>query len=342
MATRGDNLAALLARAERERRMPALVTVSSDETLLALEAQDAIRAQARTLGYSEREVLNADARFDWSRLAQASQGLSLFAERRIVELRLPTGKPGVAGAAAIEALAAGPADETLTLVTLPRLDRKTRESRWASALAHGGIWLDIEMIDRPRLPEWIGRRLARQQQRASDEALEFIAERVEGNLLAAHQEITKLGLLHPAGELSLDQVHDAVLNVARYDVFQLPAAIVAGDGARVAKTMAGLQAEGEAIPLVIWAISEELRALIRVKSQVDAGRPFAAIARENRIWGPRERLFERALDRLDAGLLQRALVRVAAVDRLAKGLRAPLADSNGWLELTEIALDVAR
>ena len=342
MASRGDGLAALLARAERERRMPALVTVSSDEALLALEAQDAIRATARKLGYTEREVLNADARFDWSRLAQASQGLSLFAERRIVELRLPTGKPGVAGAAAIETMADAPPDGTLTLVALPKLDRKARDSRWASALARAGAWLEFETIERARLPQWIGQRLARQQQRASDEALEFIAERVEGNLLAAHQEIAKLGLLYPAGELSLDQVHDAVLNVARYDVFQLPAAIVAGDAARVTKTMAGLQAEGEAIPLVIWAISEELRALIRVKSQVDAGRPFSVAARENRIWGPRERLFERALGRLDAGLLQQALARVAAVDRLAKGLRAPRADSDAWLELTDIALEVAR
>jgi DNA polymerase-3 subunit delta len=342
MASRGDDLAAMLARAERERRMPALVAVSSDEPLLAIEAQDAIRAIARKLGYTERDVLNADARFDWSRLAQANRALSLFAERRIVELRLPTGKPGIAGAAAIESMAASPLDDTLTLVSLPRLDRRTRESRWASALARAGAWLDVDAIERERLPQWIGQRLARQKQRASDAALEFIAERVEGNLLAAHQEIAKLGLLYPAGELSLDQVHDAVLNVARYDVFQLPAAIVSGDATRVAKTMAGLQAEGEAIPLVIWAISEELRALARVKSQVDAGRPFSVAARENRIWGPRERLFERALERLDTGQLQQALARVAVVDRLAKGLRAPRADSDAWLELTDIALDVAR
>ena len=341
MQIKADGLPALLARAERERRMPALITVASDEALLAQEAQDAIRATARTVGYSEREVLQADARFDWSRLAQATQGLSLFAERRIVDLRLPTGKPGLAGAAALEALAQNLADDTLMMIALPRLDRRARETRWVSALERAGILLEIDSVDRARLPRWIGERLARQQQSAAEDALVFIAERVEGNLLAAHQEIAKLGLLYPAGELTLAQVADSVLNVARYDVFQLPLAMLAGDAPRVQKTMAGLRAEGEAIPLVLWAITEELRMLIRVKSQVDAGRPFAMAARENRLWGPRERLVERALGRIDVGRLGRAVARAATVDRLAKGLRAPRADSDPWLELTDLALELA-
>lgn len=341
MQIKAEGLSAVLARAERERRMPALITVASDEALLAQEAQDAIRATARAVGYSEREVLQADARFDWSRLAQATQGLSLFAERRIVDLRLPTGKPGLAGAAALEALAQNLADDTLMMIALPRLDRRARETRWVSALERAGILLEIDSVDRARLPRWIGERLARQQQSAAEDALVFIAERVEGNLLAAHQEIAKLGLLYPAGELTLAQVADSVLNVARYDVFQLPLAMLAGDAPRVQKTMAGLRAEGEAIPLVLWAITEELRMLIRVKSQVDAGRPFAMAARENRLWGPRERLVERALGRIDVGRLGRAVARAATVDRLAKGLRAPRADSDPWLELTDLALELA-
>jgi len=341
MQIKADGLPALLARAERERRMPALITVASDEALLAQEAQDAIRATARTVGYSEREVLQADARFDWSRLAQATQGLSLFAERRIVDLRLPTGKPGLAGAAALEALAQNLADDTLMMIALPRLDRRARETRWVSALERSGILLELDSVDRARLPRWIGERLARQQQSAAEDALVFIAERVEGNLLAAHQEIAKLGLLYPAGELTLAQVADSVLNVARFDVFQLPLAMLAGDAPRVQKTMAGLRAEGEAIPLVLWAITEELRMLIRVKSQVDAGRPFTMAARENRLWGPRERLVERALGRIDVGRLGRAVARAATVDRLAKGLRAPRADSDPWLELTDLALELA-
>ena len=341
MHIKAEGLPALLARAERERRMPALITVASDEALLVQEAQDAIRATARAVGYSEREVLQADARFDWSRLAQATQGLSLFAERRIVDLRLPTGKPGLAGAAALEELAQNLADDTLMMIALPRLDRRARETRWVSALERAGILLEIDSVDRARLPRWIGERLGRQQQSAAEDALVFIAERVEGNLLAAHQEIAKLGLLYPTGELSLAQVADSVLNVARYDVFQLPLAMLAGDAPRVQKTMAGLRAEGEAIPLVLWAITEELRMLIRVKSQVDAGRPFSMAARENRLWGPRERLVERALGRTDVGRLGRAVARAATVDRLAKGLRAPQADSDPWLELTDLALELA-
>ena len=341
MQLRGDALGGLLARAERGQPLPPVFVIASDEPLLALEAQDAIRAVARKQGYAERDVLQADGRFDWSRLTEAAGGLSLFADRKIVEIRLPGGKPGTAGAAALEAHAAQAGEGLLTIVALPKLDRRGREARWVAALERAGVLVEIDSIDRARLPQWIGERLARQQQRAGAEALEFIAERVEGNLLAAHQEIAKLGLLHPPGELTLAQVTDSVLNVARYDVFQLPLAMLGGDAARVRKTMAGLEAEGEAIPLVLWALSEELRTLIRVKAQVQAGRPFSTAARENRLWGPRERLVERLLPRLSVPELAQGLVRAGQIDRLAKGLRAPKLDSDAWLELTDLALSVA-
>jgi len=341
MQLRGDALGGLLARAERGQPLPPVFVVASDEPLLALEAQDAIRAVARKQGYTEREVLQADGRFDWSRLTEAAGVLSLFADRKIVEVRLPGGKPGTAGAAALEAHAAQAGEGLLTIVALPKLDRRGKEARWVAALERAGVLVEIDSIDRARLPQWIGERLARQQQRAGAEALEFIAERVEGNLLAAHQEIAKLGLLHPPGELTLAQVTDSVLNVARYDVFQLPLAMLGGDAARVRKTMAGLEAEGEAIPLVLWAISEELRTLIRVKAQVQSGRPFSMAARENRLWGPRERLVERLLPRLSVAELAEGLERAARIDRLAKGLRAPESDSDAWLELTDLALSIA-
>jgi DNA polymerase-3 subunit delta len=341
MHLRGDALGGLLAKAERGQPLPPVFVVASDEPLLALEAQDAIRATARRQGYTEREVLQADGRFDWSRLTEAAGGLSLFADKKIVEIRLPGGKPGVAGAAALEAHASQSGEGLLTIVALPKLDRRGKEARWVAALERAGVLVEIESIDRARLPQWIGERLARQQQRAGAEALEFIAERVEGNLLAAHQEIAKLGLLHPPGELTLAQVTDSVLNVARYDVFQLPLAMLGGDAARVRKTMAGLEAEGEAIPLVLWTITEELRTLIRVKSQVQSGRPFSMAARENRVWGPRERLVERLLPRLSVPALADGLERAAQIDRLAKGLRAPESDSDAWLELTDLALSIA-
>lgn len=340
MQVRGDALASVLARAQRAGSLPPVFVVAGDEPLLALEAQDAIRGTARGLGYTEREVLHADARFDWSKLAAAAQGMSLFADRRIVELRLPTGKPGVAGAAALEAFAASAGDGVLALVALPRLDRRAKEARWVSALERAGVLVEIETIERARLAPWIAQRLARNKQRAGDAALEFIADRVEGNLLAAHQEIEKLALLYPAGDLTLEQVTDSVLNVARYDIFQLPSAMLAGDAARLRKTMAGLEAEGEALPLLLWVISEELRMLLRVQAQVENGRPFAAAIREQRAWG-REKLVERALGRLSAARLAAALQRTAGIDRLIKGLRAASSDSDAWLELTDLVLGIA-
>ena len=341
MQLRNDALDGLLTRAQRSASLPPIFVVASDEPLLSLEAQDAIRVTARGLGYSERDVLNADARFDWSKLAEAAQGLSLFAEKKIVEVRLPSGKPGIAGAKALEAHASNVFDGVMTIVSVPRLERRDRQARWVEALERAGVIVEIDTVERAQLPQWISRRLARQNQNAGREALEFMADKVEGNLLAAHQEVVKLGLLYPAGQLTLEQVTDSVLNVARYDVFQLPIAMLTGDAARVCKTMAGLEAEGEGTPLVLWVITEELRTLLRVKAHVDAGRPFSVAARENRLWGPREKLFERALARMSPSALEAALQRAAEIDRLAKGLLAPKTDSNVWLELNDVALSLA-
>lgn len=342
MQVRNDALAGVLARAQRAGALPPVFVVAGSEPLLSLEAQDAIRSTARGLGYTERDVLNTDARFDWSRLAEAAQGLSLFAEKKIVEVRLPSGKPGLTGAKALEAHAMNARDGVLTIVALPRLDRRDRQARWVDALERAGVMVEIETIDRAQLTQWIARRLLRKKQSASRDALEFIADKVEGNLLAAHQEVEKLALLYPAGELTLEQVTDSVLNVARYDVFQLPLAMLSGDAARIYKTMAGLQAEGEAVPLVLWVITEELRTLLRLKAHIDAGRPFSAAARENRLWGPRERLAERALARVTVAGLEAALLRAGEIDRLAKGLRPLQVDSDAWLELTQLALSVAQ
>ncbi len=342
MQVKNEALGGVLARAQRAHSLPPVFVVAGDEPLLSLEAQDAIRSTARGLGYTERDVLNADARFDWSKLLEAAQGMSLFADKKIVEVRLPSGKPGVAGARALETHALTAHDGVMTIVALPRLDRRDRQARWVEALERAGVLVDIDAIERAQLPQWIARRLARQQQNADKDALEFIADKVEGNLLAAHQEVVKLGLLYPAGDLTLEQVADSVLDVARYDVFQLPLAMLGGDAVRLRRTMAGLEAEGEAIPLILWVITEEIRTLLRIRAHVDAGRPFSAAARENRLWGPREKLVERALARVSSSALESALLRAADIDRLAKGLRAPQADSNAWLELTELALSICR
>ena len=338
MLLKADALPGHLQARQKSGTLAPIYVTAGDEPLLAIEAADAIRAAARALGYGEREVLHADARFDWSRLAQATTGLSLFSEKRIVELRLPGGKPGKAGAEALCKFVENPPQDLLALISLPRLDRDTRGSRWASALEHAAVWVDVERIDRQALPEWIGGRLARNSQRAARAALEFIADRVEGNLLAAHQEIGKLALLYPPGELSLEQVTDAVLNVARYDVYALAPALLAGDSARALRLLEGLRVEGEPLPLVLWVVAEELRTLLRAQDAVAGGKPFGIVARELRIWGPREKLMPKALRRLPAQTLAALLARCSDIDRLVKGLAAPLRDSDPWLELGDIAI----
>jgi DNA polymerase-3 subunit delta len=337
MLLKPDALPAHLQTRARSGQLAPIYVVAGDEPLLAIEAADAIRTVARAAGYSEREVLHADVRFDWSKLNQAASGLSLFAERRIVELRLPSGKPGKAGGEALRGFAQAAPDDLLALISLPRLDRDTRRSSWATALEQAAVWVDVERIERSALPEWIGRRLARQQQHAAREALEFVADRVEGNLLAAQQEIGKLALLYPAGALTLEQVTDAVLNVARFDVYALSPALLAGDGARALRLLEGLRVEGEPLPLVLWVVAEELRTLLRLQEAMATGQPLAAATRELRVWGPREKLMPQALRRLSSTTLSTLLARCADIDRLIKGLRAPKRDSDPWLELGDIA-----
>jgi DNA polymerase-3 subunit delta len=338
---KADALPAHLQGRSKSGQLAPIYVVAGDEPLLAIEAADAIRAAARGAGYGEREVLHADARFDWSKLTAAAGGLSLFAERRIVELRLPGGKPGKAGGETLRDLAQAPPEDLLVLLTLPRLDRDTRRSAWAAALEHAAVWIDVERVERAALPDWVGRRLARNQQHAGRDALEFIADRVEGNLLAAHQEIGKLALLYPPGELALEQVADAVLNVARYEVYALAPALLAGDGTRALRLLDGLRAEGEPLPLLLWLVAEELRTLLRLQEALAAGQPLAAATRELRLWGPREKLMPAAARRLSASTLGALLARCADIDRLVKGLRAPKRDSDPWLELADIALACA-
>ena len=327
-----------------------LYALHGDEALLMQEAADAIRAAARAQGYTERTVHTvAGAHFDWSEVLAAGGSLSLFAERQIVEIRIPSGKPGKDGSAALQQIAEGAAgnQDTLTLVMLPRLDRQTRSGAWFAALENHGVSLQIDPIERQALPPWIAQRLARQDQRVVEgeegqRTLQFFADRVEGNLLAAHQEISKLGLLYPAGELSFEQVESAVLNVARYDVFKLGEAVLAGQAARVQRMLDGLRAEGEAEVLVHYTLAEDIRALKRVKDALQAGRPMPMALREQRIWGVRERLFERVLPRLSPVALDNLLHAAHVVDGIVKGLRQPDWPAEPWQALHRLALAVCR
>jgi DNA polymerase-3 subunit delta len=337
MQLKAEALAGHLARGRLER----LYCISGDEPLLIEESLDALRAAARAAGFTEREVLHASGKFDWSQLSASASSLSLFATRKILELRLPGGKPGREGGEALRAHAAAASDEVLTLVVLPRLDRATRNSAWALALESGGAWIEVRRVERTQLPAWLRARLARQKQNAAPVALEFLADQIEGNLLAAQQEVAKLGLLYPPGELSLEQITEAVQDVARFEVFDLPTAMLAGETQRAMRMLSVLRAEGAALPLLLWAISEEVRAVLRAQQVIAAGRPVATLAREMRMWPGRDRLLEAAATRVPAPVAATLLARCADIDRLSKGLDVPGRDADPWLELAELVLDIA-
>ncbi|MEZ5607607.1 MAG: DNA polymerase III subunit delta [Burkholderiaceae bacterium] len=328
-----------------QKALRPLYVLHGDEALLVQEAADAIRAAARAQGYTERSSFTvAGANYDWSAVLAAGGSLSLFADKQIVEIRVPSGKPGKDGSAALQQVAQHAADNeaVLTLVLLPRLDKATRGSAWFAALEGAGVALQIDSVERAALPTWIAQRLAAQGQRvqageAGQRTLQFFADQVEGNLLAAHQEISKLGLLHPAGELTLEQVEAAVTNVARYDVFKLSEAVLAGRRERVQRMIDGLQAEGVAAVLTHYALAEDIRALKRVKDAMAAGKPLPMALRSERVWGLRERLFERVLPLLTERQLDALLDAAWRVDGIVKGLQHPGWPQDPWQALHRLA-----
>jgi DNA polymerase III subunit delta len=327
--------------AHLSKSLAPLYVIASDEHLLALEAADKIRKTARTQGVSERDVLVVERGFKWGELLAANQSQSLFGDRKLVELRIPTGKPGKDGGQALQDYARALSPDNITLITLPKLDWATQKAAWVGALQQAGVYIEIPLVERAQLPAWIGMRLAAQRQSADRQSTDFIADRVEGNLLAAHQEIQKLALLHPEGKLSFEQVQDAVLNVARYDVFKLNEAMLAGDVARLVRMIDGLKGEGEALPLVLWAMAEEIRTLLKLKSGAAQGKAIGMLLKEYRIWGPRERLMEPALRRLSLSMLEDALQEAAQIDKMVKGLRAKAFAGDAWDALLQLGLKIA-
>ena len=334
-----------------QRGLRSLYVVHGDEALLQQEAVDEIRLHARQHGYAERTSHTVSgAHFDWSEVLAAGASLSLFADKQVLEIRIPSGKPGKDGGTALQQLAqaAQGNNDTLTLVMLPRLDKATRGTAWFTALENFGVSIQVEPVERGVLPQWIAQRLALQglrvvQGEEGARCLQFFADRVEGNLLAAHQEIQKLALLHPATQaepvqvLGFEQIEVAVQNVARYDVFKLSDAVLAGQRVRVQRMLDGLQAEGEAEVLVHYAISEDIRALKRVKDALLSGRPMPMALGEQRIWGARVRAFERVLPRISEAVIDNLLCDAHRVDGIVKGLKSPDWPHDGWQALHRLA-----
>ncbi len=343
MQLRPEQLAAHLAKG-----LKALYTIHGDEPLLAQEAGDAIRAAARAAGYVERKVFAVSgAHFDWAGVLGAAQAMSLFADRQLIEIRIPNGKPGKEGSEALQRYCEALSEDVLTIVHLPRLDRQQQTSAWFAALDGAGASIRVDPVERRALPQWIAQRLAAQGQRVEDgeagvQTLAFFADRVEGNLLAAHQELQKLALLYPAGVLTFEQVEQAVLNVARYDVFKLGEAVLAGQTARVLRMLEGLRAEGEAPVLVHWTLAQDILAFKRVKDAVAHGQPLPMALKAQRIWGPKERLFERLVPLLPEHTIAHWVEAASICDGLVKGLKHPGWPLDPWDGLKRLALSVVQ
>lgn len=315
-----------------------LYVVTGDALLLAIEAADSIRNAARTAGYSERETFVAEQHFKWAELRNSAQSLSLFAERKIIDLRIPSGKPGIEGGQALQDYVANMSPDILTLITLPRLDKTGQKSQWFTALERQAVLVTADDIPRNAMPGWIAGRLRRQEQSADKDTLEFLSDRCEGNLLAAFQEIQKLALLFPAGELSFEQVKDAVMDVARYDIFKLSEAMLGGNAERFARILEGLRAEGTATVLVLWAISEDIRTLGKVLQAVQRGGSIDGALREARVWGPRQGLIGSAARRFKFPHVERGMQQAARLDKTIKGLR----QGDVWDELLQLGMRFAR
>ena len=327
-----------------------LYCLHGDEPLLQQEAADLIRASARAQGYTERHVFTvAGAHFDWGEVQAAGASMSLFADKLLLDLRIPSGKPGKEGSVALQRMAedAPGNDGVLILVLLPRLDKNSKSSGWFMALEAHGITVQLDPVERRALPEWIAHRLAAQQQRVREgeegqRSLQFFADRVEGNLLAAHQEIQKLGLLYPEGELPFEDIERAVLNVARYDVFKLTESVLAGQHLRVQRMLDGLQAEGESAVLVHYTLAEEVRVMSRIKASMLKGQALPMALREQRVWGVREKLIERVMAKLSASTLEHHLLAAHQLDGVVKGLKSPRWPTDAWAALHEWAHTLTR
>lgn len=319
-----------------------LYVLTGDEYLLVQEAVDMVRTAVHERGFTERQVFTVERGFKWEELYVADNALSLFGDRKLIELRIPSGKPGKEGAQAIQQYVSGLSPDNVTLITLPQLDWNTRKSSWVSALQKRAVYVEVNPVDVAQLGGWIASRLRRQHQQADRAAIQFLVERVEGNLLAAWQEIQKLAFLYPEGTLTEEQVRNAVLDVARYDVFQVSEAMLGRDTARFIRMMDGLKGEGTPLPLLLWVFVDEIRMLLRCRQALDTGMRPSEVARANRLRGARERLVMNALRHLDEEKLVGALQQVSDIDRLVKGLDSKRGFSDAWEALTRIGIAFSR
>jgi DNA polymerase-3 subunit delta len=308
---------------------------SGDEPLQLGEAADAVRRAAREQGFTEREVMHVEKGFDWNELLMASNAMSLFAEKRVIDLRLPSGKPGKEGGAALAEYAARPPEDTILLISSGKVDKRSQSAKWYKALDKIGATLQVWPVESNEMPRWMDQRLRSRGLQADKDAVRMIAERVEGNLLAAAQEVDKLLLLNGAGALSVGQVEAAVSDSARFDVFGLVDAALLGDVSRTTRMLDGLRGEGIEPILVLWALTRELRSLADMAAQIESGKGVDGVLA--RVWGKRKGPVKSGLQRHNRARWQQMLRRAARLDRVIKGA----APGNAWDELLQLTLLMA-
>jgi DNA polymerase III subunit delta len=314
------------------------VVIVGDEPLTKAECLDAVRQYARRLGAEERTSLLVERQFNWQTVTQFSQHFSLFSSHRILEIHIPSGKPGVDGAKVLSELAKQPMPDTTTIITLPTLERESKNSAWYLTLLDQALVIELKDISIQQLPTWIQQRLAMQDQSADNASLVFMAQQVEGNLLAAHQEIQKLALLFPKGELSAAHIKEAVFNVARFDAFQLGEAMLEGDSDRTIRILQGLQDEGEQEVAVMNPLIWLVRPLLRVKQAEAQGEHLQSALSSARIFGDRQTLIKKAAQRLSLRQIEAALQKLSEIDRIAKGVM----QGDAWLEISRLCFGLAR
>ncbi len=316
----------------------ALYIIHGEEDLLRVEALDALRAAAKQQGYLNREVYTVDNNFDWNEMLQSANSMGLFADLKLMEIHIPGGKPGKPGGEALQQLAERLPEDTVVVLALPKLEKAQTQSKWFGALAKHGTIVEAKAVGTSALPQWIRSRLAQHRLDIEADALALFAERVEGNLLAAKQEIDKLALLHPAGHLvNMADAETAVANVARFDVFQLAGAWMSGDSVRVARLLDGLEADGEEPVLLLWTVAEDIRTLIRLTAALKQGQNIAAVRNSLRLWGDKQTLAPMAVKRIAAPRLLAALQECAKIDRMIKGAE----DGNAWAEFKHLVSSLA-
>lgn len=311
--------------------------VSGDEPLLVQEALDAIRAAARAAGFATRDLFIAERGFDWNEFGAAGGNLSLFSERRIIELRLPTGKPGKEGGAAIANMVKQLDKDLLLIVIAPKLDKRTTSSGWAGAVSAAGAHVEVWPVDRRELPAWLQSRMQAIGLQPDRDAVRLIADRVENNLLAAQQEIEKLRLLLGEGKVTAEHVQRAVADSSRFDVYKLVDAALAGDARRALRILHGVQAEGVDAVIVMWALTREVRTLVRLADYTEARVDLSAAMRKCGVWQNRQSLVRACVGRHRRSDFYRLLKALRLADAASKGQMA----GDPWQLATEIIVALA-